>query len=54
MKDKILITGQEGMVGSSIYKFLKKFNIIDCKRRDLDFTRQSSENGLKKINQILS
>ena len=51
MKDKILITGQEGMVGSSIYKFLKKkkFNIIDCKRRDLDFTSQSSvEKWFKK------
>ena len=42
MKEKILITGQEGMVGSSIYKYLKKkkFNIIDCKRKDLDFTNQ--------------
>lgn len=32
------------MVGSSIYKFLKKkkFKIVDCKRNDLDFTDQNS------------
>ena len=43
MKLKILIAGQEGMVGSSIYNFLKKkkFKIIECKRKDLDFTNQS-------------
>ncbi len=31
------------MVGSSLYNFLKKknFKIIDCKRKDLDFTKQS-------------
>lgn len=42
MKPKVLIAGQEGMVGSSLYKFLKKkkFNIIECKRKDLDFTNQ--------------
>ena len=42
MKSKILIAGQEGMVGSSLYNYLKnkKFNIIDCKRKDLDFTNQ--------------
>ena len=30
------------MVGSSLYDYLKKkkFNIIDCKRKDLDFTNQ--------------
>ena len=51
MKSKVLIAGQEGMVGSSLYKFLKKkkFNIIDCKRKDLDFTNQSSvEKWFKK------
>ena len=44
MKSKILIAGQEGMVGSSIYKLLKKKNflILDCKRKDLDFTNQYS------------
>jgi len=43
LKPKVLIAGQEGMVGSSIYKLLKKkknFNIIECKRKDLDFTNQ--------------
>ena len=44
MKPKILIAGQEGMVGSSIYRFLKKkkFYIFKCKRKDLDFTNQYS------------
>ena len=43
MSPKVLIAGQEGMVGSSIYKLLKKkkFNIIECKRQDLDLTKQS-------------
>lgn len=42
MKSKVLIAGQEGMVGSSLYRYLKKknFNIIECKRKDLDFTNQ--------------
>ena len=42
MKPKVLIAGQEGMVGNSIYKLLKKkkFKIIECKRTDLDFTHQ--------------
>lgn len=37
--DKILIAGQEGMVGSAIYKFLKKkkYKIIECKRKYIDF-----------------
>ena len=44
MKKKVLIAGQEGMVGSSIYKLLKKkkFQIIECKRKNLDFTNQIS------------
>lgn len=44
MKSKILVAGQEGMVGSAIYKMLKKknFYLINCKRKDLDFTSQSS------------
>ena len=31
------------MVGRSLYNFLKKkkFNILDCKRKDLDFTKQT-------------
>ena len=55
MKKKILIAGQEGMVGSSLYNFLKKkkFNILDCKRKDLDFTKQTSvEKWFKKIDLI--
>ena len=44
MKSKILIAGQEGMVGKSLLKLLKKknkkFKILDCKRKDLDFTNQ--------------
>ena len=44
MKPKVLIAGQEGMVGSSIHKLLKKknFNIIECKRSSVDFTNQAS------------
>jgi GDP-L-fucose synthase len=40
---RIFIAGQEGMVGSAIYKLLKRKNyfIIDCKRQDLDITDQS-------------
>ena len=44
MRKKILIAGQEGMVGSAIYKLLSKsknFKIIPCKRKDLDFTNKS-------------
>ena len=39
---KIFIAGQEGMVGSALFKLLKKNNlkIIDCKRKDLDLTNQ--------------
>ena len=45
MKCKVLIAGQEGMVGSSIYNILKtnkKYKILECKRNDLDFTSQNS------------
>ncbi len=44
MTNKVLIAGQEGMVGASIFKLLskKKFKIINCKRKDLDFTSQRS------------
>ena len=46
MIKKILIAGQEGMVGNSLYNFLKKkkYKIIDCKRSDLDFTNQRDVN----------
>jgi len=43
MRDKVYIAGQQGMVGSAIMKILKKknFNIIQCKRKDLDLTNQN-------------
>ncbi len=44
MKYKVLIAGQEGMVGSAIYNLFKKkkIKIINCRRKDLDFTSQKS------------
>jgi len=44
LKDKILIAGQEGMVGGSIFRLFKKkkLNVISCKRKDLDFTDKKS------------
>ena len=51
MKSKVLVTGQDGMVGRSIFNLLqnKGFKIIDCKRKDLDFTNQLSvEKWFKK------
>lgn len=46
MREKILIAGQEGMVGSALYSMLKKnkYKIIECKRNDLDFTNQNNVN----------
>ena len=41
MKKKILIAGQEGMVGAAVYNLVKKeknLKIIDCPRKKLDFT----------------
>jgi GDP-L-fucose synthase len=51
-KYRILIAGQEGMVGSAIYKLFKKKNlkIIDCKRNNLDFTDQKAVNAWFKKN----
>ena len=39
---KVYIAGQEGMVGSAVYKFFKKknFKIINCNRSQLDLTNQ--------------
>ena len=36
MSRKILIAGQEGMVGSAVHILLKekKFKILDCKRKE--------------------
>ena len=47
MKKKILIAGQDGMVGSAIYNLLikkKNFFVLNCRRKDLDFTNQYDVN----------
>lgn len=50
---KIYIAGQEGMVGSAIFRLLKKKNykIIDCNRKKLDLTSQDSVDKWFKKNQ---
>lgn len=51
MGRKIFIAGQEGMVGQAIYKLFKekKYNIINCKRSELDLTNQNAvEKWFKK------
>jgi dTDP-4-dehydrorhamnose reductase len=37
-RDRVFISGQEGMVGSAIFNLLKKkkINILSCKRSELD------------------
>jgi len=43
LKQKILIAGQDGMVGTAIIKTIKSnklFSVINCHRKDLDFTNQ--------------
>ena len=54
IKSKILIAGQEGMVGSSIYNLFKKknLNIIECKRSSLNFLDQNSVDSWFKKNEI--
>ena len=49
---RFFIAGQEGMVGQAIYKLLKKnnFNIVDCKRKNLDLTCQEKVNQWFKKN----
>jgi GDP-L-fucose synthase len=44
---KILIAGQEGMVGKAIFDLFKSknLNVIDCNRKDLDLTSQSQVNS---------
>ena len=45
MSQKILVAGQEGMVGQAVCKLLKKdrkFITLNCKRKELDFTSQKS------------
>ena len=51
MSRKIFIAGQEGMVGQAIYRLFKekKYNIINCKRSELDLTNQNAvEKWFKK------
>ena len=42
IKKKVYISGQEGMVGSSILRLLRKknFKIVNCKRNQLDLLDQ--------------
>ena len=43
-KIKIYISGQEGMVGSAVYKLIKKkkkYQILECKRKKLDLVNQN-------------
>jgi GDP-L-fucose synthase len=49
---RIFIAGQEGMVGSAIFKLLKqnKYFVIDCKRKVLDLTNQNKVNNWFKKN----
>ena len=51
MKMKVFIAGQEGMVGSAVYKLLKKknFHLVNCKRSMLDLTSQHSVERFFKI-----
>jgi GDP-L-fucose synthase len=50
--DKVLIAGQEGLVGAALYNLLKKENIkiIECKRNKLDFTNYHEVNKFFKKN----
>jgi len=42
MVKRVFVAGQEGMVGQAIFKLLKKknFQLISCRRKDLDFSCQ--------------
>ena len=54
VKQKIFISGQEGMVGSAVYNLLKKknLNIIECKRNSLDLLNQASVDSWFKKNKV--
>jgi GDP-L-fucose synthase len=43
MVKRVFVAGQEGMVGQAIFKLLKKkkFQLISCRRKDLDLSCQS-------------
>lgn len=49
---KVLIAGQEGMVGSALLRELKKKNykVLNCRRKDLNFIDQHSVNKWFKKN----
>jgi GDP-L-fucose synthase len=51
-KLKIYIAGQEGMVGSCLYKFFKKkgYKLIDCSRNKLDLINQKKVQEWFSIN----
>ena len=51
-KNRILIAGQEGMVGSAIFRLFKKkkLHIINCPRSSIDFTSQKQVNDWFKKN----
>lgn len=53
MKQKIFIAGHQGLVGSSIYKFLKKKKrkLITVSKKNLDLTEQNSVRKWFKQNQ---
>ena len=55
-KKRIYIAGQEGMVGQSIYKLLKikKYHIIDCKRKDLNFVYKLHPNEFSYVEEYVS
>ena len=45
-KIKVYVAGQNGMVGSAVYKLFKskKFKMINCQRNQLDLTNQKQVN----------
>ena len=53
-EDKIFITGHKGMVGSSIYRLLKKGfkNLIVKTRDELDLTNQKTVESFFKTNDV--
>jgi GDP-L-fucose synthase len=54
IKERIFISGQEGMVGSAVYFLFKKknLNIIECKRSDLNLVDQTSVDYWLKNNKV--
>ena len=52
-KDKILVLGHRGMVGSSIFRELKKLNyinIIGASRKEIDLTSQKDTRNFFRKN----